>query len=82
VATRTHPGRLKKGQLTITEGALRHVIDGYAREAGVRNLEKQLGRVARKSRVKILGGAATPIKIGVKEVEAYLDKPVFTGKNR
>ena len=69
---------LKKDQLTISEGALRHVIEGYAREAGVRNLEKQLGRVARKAVVKILGGAATPIRIGVKEVEAYLDKPVFT----
>jgi len=69
---------LKKSQLTITEGALRHVIEGYAREAGVRNLEKQLGRVARKAVVKILGGTATPIKIGVKEVEVYLDKPVFT----
>ncbi len=69
---------LKKSQLAISEGALRHVIEGYAREAGVRNLEKQLGLVARKAVVKILGGAATPIKIGVKEVEAYLDKPVFT----
>ena len=68
---------LKKNQLTITESATRHVIEGYAREAGVRNLEKQLGRVARKAVVKILGGAATPIKIGVKEIEAYLDKPVF-----
>ena len=69
---------LKKRQLTITDGALRHVIEGYAREAGVRNLEKQLGRVARKAVVKILGGAATPIRVGVKEVESYLDKPVFT----
>ncbi len=55
---------LKKSQLTITEGAIRHVIEGYAREAGVRNLEKQLGRVARKAVVKILKGEATPIKIG------------------
>lgn len=69
---------LKKTQLTLTEGAIRHVIEGYAREAGVRNLEKQLGRVARKAVVKILGGATTPIKIGTKEIEAYLDKPVFT----
>jgi ATP-dependent Lon protease len=69
---------LKKKQLTITEGAIRHVIEGYAREAGVRNLEKQLGRVARKAVVKILGGETTPIKIGVKEIEAYLDKPIFS----
>ena len=68
---------LKNAQLKITDGALRHVIEGYAREAGVRNLEKQLGRVARKAVVKVLGGAATPIKVGIKEVEAYLDKPVF-----
>jgi ATP-dependent Lon protease len=68
---------LKKNQLTISTAATRHVIEGYAREAGVRNLEKQLGRVARKAVVKILGGAATPIKIGVAEIESYLDKPVF-----
>ena len=69
---------LKKNQLTISESALRHVIEGYAREAGVRNLEKQLGRVARKAVVQILGGTTTQIKIGVKEIEAYLDKPVFS----
>ncbi|MFP5417647.1 MAG: endopeptidase La [Gammaproteobacteria bacterium] len=69
---------LKTSQLKISDGALRHVIEGYAREAGVRNLEKQLGRVARKAVVKILGGVSQPIRVGVKEVEAYLDKPVFT----
>ncbi len=68
---------LKKNQVTISESAIRHVIEGYAREAGVRNLEKQLGRVARKAVVQILDGAATPIKVGVKEIESYLDKPVF-----
>ncbi len=68
---------LKKDQVTISESAIRHVIEGYAREAGVRNLEKQLGRVARKGVVQILDGAATPIKVGVKEIESYLDKPVF-----
>ena len=69
---------LKKGQVMVSEAAVRHVIEGYAREAGVRNLEKQLGRVARKAVVQILNGAPTPIKVGVKEIESYLDKPVFT----
>ena len=69
---------LKKGQVSLNEAAIRHVIEGYAREAGVRNLEKQLGRVARKAVVKILAGEPTPIKVGVKEIEAYLDKPIFT----
>lgn len=68
---------LKKGQVQISDPAIRHVIEGYAREAGVRNLEKQLGRVARKAVVQILNGAATPIKAGVKEIETYLDKPIF-----
>jgi ATP-dependent Lon protease len=68
---------LKKGQVAISEAAVRHVIEGYAREAGVRNLEKQLGRVARKAVVQILNGTPTPIKVGVKEIESYLDKPIF-----
>jgi ATP-dependent Lon protease len=68
---------VKRGDLPVTEGALRHVIEGYAREAGVRGLEKQLGRVVRKAVVKIVGGEETPIRIGVKEVEDYLGKPMF-----
>ncbi len=68
---------LKTRQLTISEAAIRRIVEGYAREAGVRTLEKQLGRVARKAAVKILGGAATPIRIRPNEIEAYLDKPVF-----
>ncbi len=69
---------LQKGQVVLNEAAIRHVIEGYAREAGVRNLEKQLGRVARKAVVKILAGDPAPIKVGVKEIEVYLDKPIFT----
>jgi len=68
---------LMKKQLNISDAALRHLIDGYAREAGVRGLEKQLGRIARKAAVKIVRRAKTPIRIGIKEVEAYLGKPYF-----
>ena len=39
---------LKKGQLTMTDAALRLLIEGYTREAGVRSLERQIGSVARK----------------------------------
>ncbi|MEE3158873.1 MAG: endopeptidase La, partial [Pseudomonadota bacterium] len=45
---------LKKSQLRITDKALHQVIEGYAREAGVRNLEKQLGKLVRKSVVQLL----------------------------
>ena len=70
-------GGLKRGDVRINEAAIRRIIEGYAREAGVRNLEKQLGRVIRKAVVKLLGGAPPPIRVGVKQVEEYLDKPVF-----
>ena len=68
---------LKNSQLVKAKARMREVIERYAREAGVRNLEKRLGQMARKAVVKILGGAATPIRIGVKKLEEYLDKPVF-----
>ncbi|MDD5241869.1 MAG: endopeptidase La [Sulfuricella sp.] len=68
---------VERSDLTITEAALKRIIEGYAREAGVRNLEKQLGRMVRKAVVKIAGGANKPIHLGVGEVEAYLGKPVF-----
>ena len=68
---------LKRGNLTITEAALKRVIEGFAREAGVRNLEKQLGSMVRKAVVKIVGGEESPIRLGVDEVEEYLGKPVF-----
>jgi ATP-dependent Lon protease len=68
---------LKRGDLAITEAALKRVIEGFAREAGVRNLEKQLGSMVRKAVVKIVGGAELPIRLGVDEVEEYLGKPVF-----
>jgi ATP-dependent Lon protease len=69
---------VKRGQVSITEAAIRHIVEGYAREAGVRSLEKQLGRVVRKAVVDIVGGEKGPIRIGTQQVETYLDKPVFT----
>lgn len=45
---------LRKNQLRITDKALRNLIEGYAREAGVRNLEKQLAKIVRKSIMRLL----------------------------
>jgi ATP-dependent Lon protease len=66
-----------RSDLTITDPALKAIIEGYAREAGVRSLEKKLGRVVRKAVVKFVSGAPKPIHIGVREVEDYLGKPLF-----
>ncbi|QKT04686.1 endopeptidase La [Ectothiorhodospiraceae bacterium 2226] len=68
---------LTRGKIKLSDAALRHVIEGYAREAGVRNLEKQLGRIVRKAVVRMQQGGQAPKRVGVKEVEELLGKPVF-----
>lgn len=66
-----------KARLSISDAALRAVIEGYAREAGVRQLEKQLGKLVRKSVVKLLEDPEAKIRIGAKDLEAALGMPVF-----
>jgi ATP-dependent Lon protease len=64
-------------RLKINDTAIRAVIEGYAREAGVRNLEKQLGRIVRKSAVKLLDDPKLNLNIGRNEVQELLGMPVF-----
>lgn len=76
------PKQLKKAgvpkdRLSISDSALRAVIEGYAREAGVRQLEKQLGKLVRKTVVKLLEEPEARVKIGAKDLEGYLGSPVF-----
>lgn len=66
-----------KARLSISDAALRAVIEGYAREAGVRQLEKQLGKLVRKSVVKLLDDPEAKIRIGAKDLEEALGMPVF-----
>lgn len=68
---------MPKGRLSISDAALRAVIEGYAREAGVRQLEKQLGKLVRKSVVKLLEDPESKVKIGPRDLEDYLGMPVF-----
>ncbi len=69
-------GLLKK-QMNITDAAIRQVIEGYAREAGVRNLEKLLHKIVRKGIVKLLENPDQPVKVGVADLPAYLGQPAF-----
>lgn len=55
---------LKASQVQITDEALRSIINGYAREAGVRNLESQIKKIMRKIAMKV-----------VRQLEAYKKKP-------
>ncbi|MEJ1296957.1 MAG: endopeptidase La [Candidatus Sedimenticola sp. (ex Thyasira tokunagai)] len=68
---------LKKNQLKLNAAALRAIIEGYARDAGVRRLEKQIGKIVRKSVVRILDGEATPITIEQDNLQEYLGSPIF-----
>ncbi|MEX6501038.1 endopeptidase La [Pseudomonas zhanjiangensis] len=66
-----------KKSLSISDAALKALIEGYAREAGVRQLEKQLGKLVRKAVVKLLEAPDSPVKIGPKDLEGYLGMPPF-----
>ncbi|MGO3984423.1 endopeptidase La [Pseudomonas sp. SAS7] len=68
---------VSKSSLSISDSALRLVIEGYAREAGVRQLEKQLGKLVRKAVVKLLEDPEAKLRIGPKDLEAALGIPVF-----
>jgi ATP-dependent Lon protease len=72
---------LKARQLTFSDTSLRTLIDGYAREAGVRNLEKQLNRVARKVALKVLEAPATQERINPQGLIELLGQPVFRREN-
>lgn len=66
-----------KERLTLTDSALKALVEGYAREAGVRQLEKQLGKLVRKAVVKLIETPELKIKIGASDLEDYLGKPTF-----
>ena len=69
---------LKKEQVQITVPAIRHVIEGYAREAGVRNLKKQMAKLVRKLALKFVTGQIDSARIHVNELEEMLGQPRFT----
>ncbi len=66
-----------KDRLSISDSALKALIDGYAREAGVRQLEKQLGKLVRKTVVRLLEEPEASVRIGQKDLEGYLGSPLF-----
>ena len=69
---------LSPSQLKITPSALKFLIEGYARGAGLRSLEKQLGRIVRKSVVRIVSNAKFSAKnIHKKSIVELLGEPYF-----
>ncbi len=68
---------LEPEELTVTEDALATVVDRYTREAGVRNLERELGKLARKVATVVARGGdeAPPLTVDGDDVGEYLGKP-------
>lgn len=64
-------------EIRIDQEALRTIIDRYAREAGVRNLEKLIRKIIRKLTLQIAEGKTPKLLVEEKDIEALLGKPVF-----
>ncbi len=63
---------LKANQITITEGTIRRIISGYTREAGLRNLEREIASICRGVAAKIVGRKVKKVAITVKNVQDFL----------
>lgn len=71
---------IKPRQVIFTKPALSQIINGYAREAGVRTLENNIKKILRKVAVKIARGEKKTDKVIISEktLPTYLGKPIFT----
>jgi ATP-dependent Lon protease len=64
-------------QLEFTDGAIKEIATRYTREAGVRQLERNLGRVARKVALKVARGGTEKITVDSGDIKEYLGAPRF-----
>jgi ATP-dependent Lon protease len=71
---------LKTEQAEIDAEALRQIIKGYTREAGVRSLEREIGRALRHAAVEIAEGSTQKVTIAPKDLTAILGQPRFEGE--
>ena len=63
---------LKEGQASISDAAIESLIEDYTREAGVRNLEREIGSVLRNVAMRFAEGAAGPVAVEEKDLHAIL----------
>ncbi len=73
---------LKENELSISDGAMRKIIRGYTREAGVRNLERKLGEICRKAARKIYEGEKKSVKVTEQNLSGYLGRERYTYDRR
>ena len=68
---------LKDGELSISDDAIRMMVQRYTREAGVRNLEREIAKVARKAVTAIISGKAASATVTAENLDDYLGVPKF-----
>ena len=68
---------LRRNELSFTDAALRQIIRDYTREAGVRNLEREVGSVARKVVTRIAEGDPEPVRVIKNSVVEFLKRPRY-----
>ena len=68
---------IKKEQLTITDGALKDIIRLYTREAGVRSLERTIGKLCRKAAREIFKDSEAAVKVTKTNLKTYLGNPKY-----
>ncbi len=75
---------LNKKQFSITESAIKYLINYYTREAGVRELQRLIASLMRKSAVEILtsDGKVKSVKVDEKKIGEYLGKPIFENSTK
>ena len=77
VPRQTTENGLNAAQFTITDGAIELIVTRYTREAGVRQLERNIGSVARKVALKIAQAEAEHVEVAEDNVREYLGPPQF-----
>ncbi len=77
VPRQTERNGLHEGEVEVSEDAVRSVIGDYTREAGVRNLERELGKVLRKAARRVAEGHEGAITIGPDDLQDALGRPRF-----
>jgi ATP-dependent Lon protease len=68
---------LAREELSFDPDAIRQIVRGYTREAGVRNLEREIATIARKVARRIAEGQQAPVRVTADRVTEYLGRPRF-----
>jgi len=71
---------LKASQISFTKGTVKHIVTGYTREAGLRNLEREIANICRGVAAKIAEGIEASVKIKIEKVSEYLGPVKMTSE--